>query len=155
MPYSARSWPLSSFTSFLMRFIIAFSFPGSPRVSCSLSKPLVRSRLCRVALAANARAAFVPSSSVSNRMRSQLGKLYGRRAAQQRRGAGAALAVASVNTWVEREPPSFAAATSASGRFGRLLFLNPHRVSTAQLGADGDHGFAVELSSDGAATAPI
>jgi len=73
--------------------------------------------IAAVSLAANARAAFVPSSSVRNSMRSEPGKLYARRTTQQRRGAGAALAVASVNTWVEREPPSSRRPTSASRRF--------------------------------------
>jgi hypothetical protein len=48
---------------------------------CSLDKTLVRSRLCREALAANAKAAFVPSSSVRNHMRSEQGKLYATRIA--------------------------------------------------------------------------
>src|SRR5262249_20426609 len=38
MPYSARSCALSSFTSFLIRFIMGFSFPGFSRL-------LIRHRL--------------------------------------------------------------------------------------------------------------
>ena len=74
--------------------------------------------------------------------------------AQQRRGAGLAFAVALVNAWVESEP-SPPAASAASRRFGRLRFLDRHQSFDHSIGSGWQLWLAVQLSSDGAATAPI
>src|SRR5262249_36468193 len=76
------------------------------------------------ALVANARAAFVPSSSVRNHMRSEQGKLYAtRNAAAARRGPGACCGVGKRLGRKGAAPGATAGA--ASRRFGRLRFLEP------------------------------